>query len=197
MTANSDPIVDYLTLSRDALQAAIEDGAFRSAVAAIAESSVRALSAGGKILLAGNGGSAGDAQHIAGEIVGRMNYDRAPLAAFALTTDSSVLTAIANDYGYEEVFARQILGLGQAGDVFYALSTSGNSGNVLKAISAARRQGLTVVGFTGRSGGAMAAECDICLRAPADATPLVQQLHLVAGHLVCGLIEERLFPRGA
>jgi D-sedoheptulose 7-phosphate isomerase len=197
MTANSDPIVDYLSLSRDALQAAIEDGAFRSAVAAIAEASVRALSAGGKILLAGNGGSAGDAQHIAGEIVGRMNYDRAPLAAIALTTDSSVLTAIANDYGYEEVFARQILGLGRAGDVLYALSTSGNSGNVLKAIGAARRHGLTVVGFTGRSGGAMAVECDICLRAPADATPLVQQLHLVAGHLICGLIEERLFPRRA
>src|SRR5690242_2325769 len=190
-----DPIVDYLTLSRDALQAALDDGAFRAAIAAIAEASVRALTAGGKILLAGNGGSAGDAQHIAGEIVGRMNYDRPPLAAIALTTDTSILTAVANDYGYADVFARQVLGLGRPGDVLFALSTSGNSPNILKAIDAARQRRLTVIGFTGRSGGAMAAPCDICLQAPADATPLVQQLHLVAGHLVCGLIEERLFPR--
>ena len=142
-----------------------------------------------------NGGSAGDAQHLAGEFLSRLNYDRAPLAAVALTTDSSVLTAIGNDYGYERVFERQIMGLGRAGDVFVAISTSGRSPNIVCAIDAARRTGLTIVGFTGRTGGEMASGCDLCLHAPVDATPLIQQIHITAGHIACGLVEERLFPR--
>jgi D-sedoheptulose 7-phosphate isomerase len=153
-----------------------------------------ALAGGYKLLLAGNGGSAADAQHLAGEFLARFNYDRAPVAAVALTTDSSVLTAISNDYGYEEVFARQIRGLGNSGDVFFALSTSGRSRNILRAIEAARDKRLTIVGLTGRSGGEMRRNCDICLSAPSDSTPLIQQIHMIAGHIICGLVEERLFP---
>lgn len=185
----------YLRQSRDAVQAAIDDPAFGRTIAAIVELIARALDNGGKLLLAGNGGSAGDAQHIAGEFLSRLNYDRAPVAALALTTDSSVLTAIGNDYGFERVFERQIRGLGREGDVFVAISTSGRSANILRAIEAARERGLAVVGLTGRSGGEMAARCDLCLHAPADATQLVQQIHITAGHIICALVEARLFPR--
>jgi D-sedoheptulose 7-phosphate isomerase len=191
-----DAIIDYLVRSRDAVQAAIDDRAFCRTIGAIAELAAEALRAGGKLLLAGNGGSAADAQHIAGELVGRLNYDRAPVAAIALTTDSSVLTAVANDYGYESVFERQIRGLGRPGDVLIAISTSGRSPNILRAIAAAREQGLTVVGFTGRTGGELVPLCDLCLHAPSEATQLIQQIHITAAHIICGLIEERLFPRG-
>ena len=190
-----DPITDYLARSRDVIQRAIDDPAFAAAIRDIVDLAARALADGNKLLLAGNGGSAGDAQHIAGEIVGRFSYDRAPAAALALTADSAVLTAIGNDYGYDRVFERQILGLGCRGDVLIALSTSGRSPNILRAIAAARQKALAVVGFTGESGGAMAALCDVCLHAPSDATPLIQQVHLTAAHIICGLIEERLFPR--
>ena len=190
-------IIDYLVQSRDTIQAAIDDPNFCRVVRDIVELTAAALRGGGKLLLAGNGGSAGDAQHIAGELLSRLNYDRAPGAAIALTTDSSVLTAIANDYGYDRVFERQILGLGRPGDVFIAISTSGRSPNILRAIGAARERRLAVVGFTGRTGGEMAALCDLCLHAPSDSTPLVQQIHITAGHIVCGLVEERLFPRSA
>jgi D-sedoheptulose 7-phosphate isomerase len=189
-----EAILEYLRRSRDAVQAAIDDPGFVATLAAIAEVVANALSGGYKLLLAGNGGSAADAQHLAGEFLARFNYDRAPIAAVALTTDSSVLTAISNDYGYEEVFARQIRGLGKAGDVLFALSTSGRSRNILRAIEAARDNRLTVVGLTGRSGGEMRRHCDICLLAPSDSTPLIQQIHMIAGHIICGLVEERLFP---
>ncbi|HLY45675.1 MAG TPA: D-sedoheptulose 7-phosphate isomerase [Stellaceae bacterium] len=191
------PILEYLARSRDVVEAAIGDAAFVATIAAIVERVATALSAGNKVLLAGNGGSAGDAQHLAGEFLSRLYYDRAPVAAIALTTDSSVLTAIGNDYGYDRVFERQVLGLGRPGDVLIAISTSGCSPNILKAIAAARTIGLVVVGFAGQSGGDMAAQCDLCLRAPSDSTPLIQQLHITAGHIVCGLVEARLFPRTA
>jgi D-sedoheptulose 7-phosphate isomerase len=190
-----DAILDYLKRSRDVMQAAIDNPAFVKAIAAAAEVTANALAGGYKLLLAGNGGSAGDAQHIAGELIGRFSSDREPIAALALTTDSSILTAIANDYGYEQVFARQIRGLGNAGDVFFAISTSGRSRNILRAIEAARDKRLTVVGFTGHSGGEMRRDCDICLMAPSDNTQLIQQLHIIAAHLICGLIEQRLFSR--
>jgi D-sedoheptulose 7-phosphate isomerase len=189
-------ILDYLARSRDAVQTAIEDATFCRAIADIAEITATALGNGHKLLLAGNGGSAADAQHIAGELLSRLNYDRAPAAALALTTDSSVLTAIGNDYGYDRVFERQIFGLGRPEDVFIAISTSGRSPNILRAIDAARRIGLTVVGFTGRSGGEMASRCDLCLHAPSDSTPIIQQIHITAGHIVCGLVEKRLFLQG-
>ena len=189
-------ICEYLIQSRNVLQAAIDDPVFCRTLADIADMIAVSLGKGGKVLLAGNGGSAADAQHIAGELLSRLNFDRAPAAALALTTDSSVLTAIANDYGYERLFERQILGLGAAGDVLVAISTSGRSPNILRAIAAARVKGLAVIGFTGWTGGEMAGRCDLCLYAPSDATPLVQQVHITAGHIVCGLVEERLFPPG-
>src|SRR6516165_10040110 len=188
-------ILDYLVRSRDTLQAAIDDPTFAAAIGDIVEAIADALGHGRKLLLAGNGGSAADAQHLAGEIVSRMNYDRAPAAALALTTDTSILTAIANDYGYERLFERQILGLGCPGDIFIAISTSGRSPNILRAIDAARERRIVTIGFTGRTGGEMPSRCDLCLRAPSDSTPLIQQIHITAGHIICGLVEERLFPR--
>ena len=166
-----------------------------AAVEAIVDGLAAALGNGRKVLLAGNGGSAADAQHIAGELLSRFGYDRAPMAAIALTTDSSVLTAIGNDFGYDQLFERQILGLGNAGDVFIAISTSGRSPNILRAIAAARRKELVVIGFTGRTGGDMRSRCDLCLHAPSDSTPLIQQIHIMAAHLICGIVEERLFSR--
>ena len=191
------PVIEYLARSRDVVQAAIDDPDFAGTIAAIVDRLAVALGAGRKLLLAGNGGSAADAQHIAGEFLSRLNYDRAPTAAIALTTDSSVLTAIGNDYGYERVFERQVRGLGQEGDVLLAISTSGRSPNILRAIAAARELGLVTIGLTGSTGGEMAALCDLCLHAPSDSTPLIQQIHITAGHVICGLVEERLFPRAA
>ena len=188
-------ILDYLVRSRDTLQAAIDDAEFVAAIGDIAEVTTNAIGNGCKLLLAGNGGSAADAQHLAGEMLSRLNYDRAPAAALALTTDTSVLTAIGNDYGYDRLFERQILGLGRPGDVFMAISTSGRSPNILRAIDAAREKRIVTVGFTGRTGGEMPLRCDLCLRAPSDSTPLIQQIHITAGHIICGLVEERLFPR--
>lgn len=189
------PILSYFQQSRDALQATIDDKGFLETLAAITDCITKALTAGGKVLLAGNGGSAADAQHIAGELMCRLYYDRAPIAAIALTPDSSVMTAIGNDYGYEHVFERQVLGLGRPGDVFVAISTSGRSPNILRAIDAARQIGVTTIGLTGRIGGEMPARCDLCLRVPSDSTPLVQQIHITAAHIICGEAEARLYPR--
>jgi D-sedoheptulose 7-phosphate isomerase len=144
-------------------------------------------------MLAGNGGSAGDAQHIAGEFLSRLNFDRAPLAAIALTVDTSVLTAIGNDYGYEQVFERQVRGLGRPGDVFIAISTSGQSPNILKALGAARDLGLKTVGFTGAKPSSMGQLCDLTLVAPSTFTPLIQQVHLTAAHIICGMVERKIF----
>lgn len=187
---------DYLVSSRDAVEAALADEAFLRTAADIARSMATVLTSGSKLLLAGNGGSAGDAQHIAGEFLARLYRDRAPIAALALTTDSSVLTAIANDYGYDRVFERQILGLGNPGDVFVAISTSGRSPNILRAIEAARDKRLAVIGLTGRTGGEMSRRCDLCLHAPSDSTQLIQQIHITAAHIICALVEERLLLRG-
>ena len=154
---------------------------------------MRTLAAGGKLLLAGNGGSAADAQHIAGEFVSRLNFDRAPLAALALTVDTSVLTAVGNDYGYEQVFERQVLCLIAPGDLFIGISTSGRSANVLRALRAARRKGATTVGFTGASADEMDELCDLVLAVPHHSTPIIQQLHIMAAHAICGEVEARLF----
>ncbi|MCS6855220.1 MAG: SIS domain-containing protein, partial [Elioraea sp.] len=152
-----------------------EDAALCSLVAEAASLVADALRAGGKLLLCGNGGSAADAQHWAGELVSRFAYDRPGLPAIALTTDTSILTAIGNDFGYERVFARQVEALGRPGDVFFALSTSGRSPNVLAALAAARARGLRTVGFTGAGGGEMASLCDVLLRVPHEATPRIQE----------------------
>lgn len=153
---------------------------------------VSALRAGGKVMFCGNGGSAADAQHLAAELMGRFLVDRGPLPALALTVDTSALTAIGNDYAFEDVFARQIRGLGRKGDVLVAISTSGNSGNVLKAIAVAREMGIAVVGLTGGTGGRMIDACDLCLCVPAARTDHIQEMHIAVGHMLCGMVEEAL-----
>jgi D-sedoheptulose 7-phosphate isomerase len=152
-----------------------------------------ALAAGHKVLLFGNGGSAADAQHIAAELVGRLTRERRPLAAIALTTDTSALTAIANDYGYDQVFARQIRALGTRGDVAVAISTSGNSPSVLRAVEACREQGLRVIGLTGGDGGALATMVDVnlCVSASRLSTR-VQETHILIGHVICEMVDRRL-----
>ncbi len=164
-----------------------------SVIETVCEKCISSYRTNGKILIAGNGGSAADAQHFAAELVSRFHFDRPALSAIALTTDSSILTAIGNDYGFEDVFARQIQALGRPGDVFIAISTSGNSPNILKAISTAKAIGLVVIGLTGKSAGKMKDMCDICLCAPSDSTPRIQECHLFFEHTLCACIEESLF----
>lgn len=177
------------------LRAMSGDSGMRELILRAVRYSVDALTHGNKLMFAGNGGSAADAQHWAGELVSRFNFDRPGLPAVALTTDTSILTAIGNDYGYDYVFARQLEALGRKGDALFAISTSGNSKNVLRAIEAARTVGIGVVGFTGQAGGKMAELCDICFRVPSTETPKIQEGHEFLGHLICGLIEAEMFPR--
>jgi D-sedoheptulose 7-phosphate isomerase len=150
------------------------------------------LAAGGQLLIAGNGGSAADAQHIAAELTGRFLLERQPFRALALHVNTSSLTAIGNDYGYERVFARELSAHARPGDVFLGITTSGNSKNILLAIEAARQKKVTVVGLTGGSGGQMRAACDLCLCVPSKSTPRIQEMHILIGHTICGLVEERL-----
>jgi D-sedoheptulose 7-phosphate isomerase len=157
-----------------------------------ADAVAEAFASGGRLLLCGNGGSAADAQHIAAEFVGRYLKERAPFSAIALHANTSALTAIGNDYGFDEVFARQVRAHGRAGDVLLAISTSGKSPNVLRAIDAAREVGMTVIGLSGGDGGPMAAVCDVCLTAPAASTPRIQELHILIAHVLCGLVEDAL-----
>lgn len=190
----NDPVAEHFRRSCETLARAAEDPQLRSAIRSIADAIAEAFRAGRKLLIAGNGGSAADAQHIAGEFLSRLNFDRNPLPAIALTTDSSVLTAIGNDYGFERIFERQVRGLGRSGDVFIAISTSGRSPNIVAALQAAREAGLITVGFTGTAAsGAMQPFCDYCLAAPSAETPLIQQIHIVAAHAICGLVERDLF----
>ncbi len=158
---------------------------------------VHCLRGGGKILLVGNGGSAADAQHIAGEFVSRFAFDRPGLPAMALTTDTSILTAIGNDYGYEKLFARQVQALGNRGDVLIGYSTSGKSPNVLLALEEARAKGLVCIGLTGNRAGPMGELCDFLLEVPSADTPKIQEGHLVLGHILCGLVERALFQAPA
>ncbi|MDE1178960.1 D-sedoheptulose 7-phosphate isomerase [Paraburkholderia sp.] len=155
----------------------------------------RAFKSGSKVLLAGNGGSAADAQHIAGEFVSRFNFDRPGLPAFALTVDSSVMTAIGNDYGYERLFARQVEATGKPGDILWTYSTSGRSPNILRGLEAAHAIGMFTVGFTGTGPGAaeMLSRTDLCIQIPSPDTPKIQEGHLVCGHIVCGLVEQSMF----
>lgn len=152
----------------------------------------KAMAAGGGLLVCGNGGSAADAQHIVAELTGRFFRDRKPLRALALHANTSSLTAIGNDYGYDKVFAREVGAHGREGDVLMALSTSGNSENVLQAIEAARDKGMTVIGLTGADGGKMRALCDLCLCVPSRSTPRIQECHILIGHTICELLEQIL-----
>jgi D-sedoheptulose 7-phosphate isomerase len=171
-------------LADTTLMARVEDAA---------QACIDCMKGGHKIMLAGNGGSAADAQHIAGEFVSRFAFDRPGLPAMALTTDTSILTAIGNDYGYEKLFARQIQAHAQKGDVFIAYSTSGKSPNVLAALEEARIRGVVCIGMTGRSGGPMQSLCEHYLDVPSADTPKIQEGHAVLGHILCGLVERALF----
>ncbi len=159
-------------------------------VAKAAEMIRASLAAGGKLLLAGNGGSAADAQHIAAELTGRFLRERKPLPAIALHANSSALTAIGNDYGYEQVFARELAAHARPGDVLLAISTSGGSKNILRAIEEAREKKVGVIGMTGESGGAMRTACDLCLCVPSKSTARIQEMHIMIGHTICELLEE-------
>jgi D-sedoheptulose 7-phosphate isomerase len=183
-----------LKASADLMLRLADDAALGETLERIALRCAGALRAGRKVLFAGNGGSAADAQHLAAELLSRFAYDRPGVAAIALTTDTSALTAIGNDYGFERLFARQIEALGQPGDVLVALSTSGRSPNILAALAEARGRGLVTVGFTGTFGD-MSPLCDYVLPMPSTDTPRIQEGHIVVGHILCGLIEKLLFPR--
>jgi D-sedoheptulose 7-phosphate isomerase len=159
-----------------------------------AETIAHGLRNGHKMLLFGNGGSAADSQHLAAEMVGRFGPDRAPLAAIALSTDTSILTAVGNDYGYERVFARQIEALGQPGDTAIGISTSGNSPSVLEALDVARNKGLFTVGFTGETGGKMNGRTEVLFRVPSGVTARIQETHILLGHILCELVDRQLFP---
>jgi D-sedoheptulose 7-phosphate isomerase len=187
-----DPIATHLQSSLAALQRATRDAALLDVARNIAAAIVAALRSGNKLLIVGNGGSAADAQHIAAEIIGRYKQDRLGYAALALTTDTSALTSIANDYGFEQVFARQVEGLGRRGDVLLALSTSGKSPNILAALRLARERGLVTIGFTGTKGENLRALCDHLLVAPSDDTPVVQQIHLAVAHGICDEVEQTM-----
>jgi D-sedoheptulose 7-phosphate isomerase len=189
---SQDLIAAHLKLSLAALERANGDASMLATAGKIADAIVAALRADKKLLIIGNGGSAADAQHIAAEIVGRYKKDRPGYAAIALTTDTSALTAITNDYGFEQVFARQVEGLGQRGDVLLALSTSGRSPNIIAALRKARAQGLVTIGFTGTKGEPMGVSCDHLLIAPSDDTPVIQQIHLAVAHGICDEIEQAM-----
>lgn len=187
-------IASYLAAARESVLALTADPSYPLLFEKMTEALCAAFTAGNKTLFAGNGGSAADCQHLAGELVVRFRADRPALPAIALTVDTSVLTACLNDYGPDPVFSRQVEALGCAGDIFWAFSTSGNSRNILLACEAAHKKGMVVFGFTGRDGGALPARCDLCFRAPADHTSHVQECHIIAGHLLCLAVEKRLWP---
>ena len=191
---NLEYVKSYLSASLAVKKKLNEDenviGSIKNA-AELVESTYRA---GHKLLIAGNGGSAGDAQHIAAEFVSRFFYDRPGLPAIALTTDTSMLTAIGNDYGFKRLFSRQVQAQGNSGDVFIGISTSGNSENIIEAVNEAKKQGLTTIALCGE-GGVLSSLVDIALVAPSTSTPHIQECHIVMGHIICGLVEERIFPK--
>lgn len=172
-----------------------EDSSLLRTVQAVAETCVAALRNGNKILFMGNGGSAADCQHLAGELVSRFAFDRPGLTAFALTVDTSILTAIGNDYGYERLFSRQVAAVAKTGDVLFGISTSGQSPNILAGLETARGMGVITVGMTGNQKAAITAAVDFCIEIPSARTPKIQEGHIITGHIICGLIEELLFQR--
>jgi D-sedoheptulose 7-phosphate isomerase len=193
----NDELQAFFRRSQQAVEKASADAKFMTSVVGAAERVAASLKNGGKVLLAGNGGSAADAQHIAAELVGRFVNDRAPLAAVALTTDTSALTAIGNDYGFEQVFARQVSALARPGDVFIGISTSGKSPNIVAALNAARKLGMVNIGMTRDTTTPMHALCDVTIGVPATETALIQQIHITAAHAICHLVERELFGAAA
>ena len=194
-------MINYITVqiqeTQRVMSAMLADAALLARVEAAAEACIHAMKRGNKLLLAGNGGSAADAQHIAGEFVSRFAFDRPGLPAIALTTDTSILTAIGNDYGYDKLFARQVQAHAQKGDIFIAYSTSGKSPNVIAALQEAKNLGVVCVGMTGNRGGPMKELCDHYLDVPSADTPKIQEGHAVLGHFLCGLVVRALFKAPA
>lgn len=183
-------ILEILNKSLEAKEISIKNNMDRIIQAADFVS--EAIKSGHKILLFGNGGSAADAQHLAAEFVNRFKIERTPLAALALTTDTSIITSIGNDYHFDEIFSKQIMALGQKGDIAIGISTSGNSGNVLKAVNAAKINGIFTIGFTGR-GGKLAEISDLTLTVTSDTTARIQEVHITIGHIICDLVDRILF----
>ncbi len=176
-----------------AKQAVLADGQLLEVITSVVEACIETFQNKGKILFCGNGGSAADAQHIAGELSGRFFIDREPLFAEALHVNTSFLTAMANDYSFEEAYARMVRAAGRPGDILFALSTSGNSENVLKAAEDAQKIGMKVVAMTGTTGGELKNHCDFLINIPSHITPRIQECHIMVGHIICELVEERLF----
>lgn len=174
----------------------LEDKAMIRQIQEVSVKLIEVYRAGNKTLIAGNGGSAADAQHLAGEFVSKFYFDRPGLPSIALSTDTSVMTAIGNDYGFENLFARQIQANGATGDIFIGLSTSGNSPNLLKALEECQRKGIISLGLTGQSGGRMAELCDYCIKVPSLETPRIQESHIMIGHILCSIVEEEIFGSG-
>jgi D-sedoheptulose 7-phosphate isomerase len=186
-------ILEKLGNSVATLQKVMAEETLLTALAEAAEVTGKALLDGRKLMIAGNGGSAADAQHLAAEFVSRLTIDRPAMRALALTTDTSIVTAIGNDYSYDNVFERQIEALGQPGDVFLGISTSGNSKNILKALELSRKMGITTIGFSGRQGGKMPPLCDFNVIIPSEITANIQESHLALEHIFCHLVELRYF----
>ena len=167
-------------------------GTIDTSVSQAIQACVQSLQKGGKLMLCGNGGSAADSQHLAAEFTGRFSKDRPPIAAVALSTDTSALTCIGNDYSFNDIFARQVQALGKAGDCLIAISTSGNSGNVLAAVAAAKSLGISTIGLLGRDGGKLKAQCDVSIVVPSQVTARIQEAHILIGHSLCGAVELKL-----
>ena len=174
----------------------MNDESIITTIQQVAELTIEAYKKGNKTLIAGNGGSAADAQHMAGEFVSRFYFDRPGLASVALTTDTSILTAIGNDYGYERVFARQIQANGNSGDIFFGISTSGNSPNIVAAIEECKQKGILTVGLVGEKSCKMDEICDYIIKVPSSETPRIQESHLLIEHMICALVEEAIFGKG-
>ena len=192
MATLPDPAEKILSIWNEHIEAAKTLSGLTPTVVAVVDLICASLAAGGQLFVAGNGGSAADAQHIAAELTGRFMKERQPLRAMALHGNASALTAIGNDWGFDRVFARELTAHARPGDVLMAISTSGNSANILRAIEAARQCLVRVVGLTGESGGQMGALCDLCLRIPSKNTARIQEMHITIGHAICELLEERL-----
>jgi len=186
-------VKSQIQASIDAKQLILKDEKLLGQIIQSAETIIEGYKSGKKTMFAGNGGSAADAQHLAGELVARFYFDRPGIPSIALTTDSSVLTAIGNDYGFERLFSRQVQAMGNAGDIFIGLSTSGNSPNILSALDACKEKGIFSIGLTGMTGGKMADKCDICIKVPSHDTPRIQESHILIGHILCCAIEQELF----
>ncbi len=174
----------------------LDDPDFLDTIEKVCSLLIKAYKAGNKTLIAGNGGSAADAQHIAAEFVSRLNFDRPALPSIALTTDTSMITAIGNDYGFEKVFSRQIEANGVKGDIFIGISTSGNSPNVIEGLKTAKAKGLITVGLTNETGAKMAQFCDHCIKIPSKETPRIQESHIMIGHIICAAVEKAIFGKG-